>query len=226
MRPELSYFIVIVGLTLVVASSQFPQKWRHLRKKICLSLLGLCLLSTVLLLSVGLQNRPFFIAVTSGDIERVRELLSKRPALIRARTIWENETALHLAVAAGRSEMVAFLLRSGADVSARDASEITPLHEAAFYGNTSVAEVLLKAGADVNAIGYRDKDTPLCVAAAHGNLDVAKLLLANGALVNVANVDGKTPLQLAREEHHTNVVTLLTLPSSQGKGEEQPGNHH
>ncbi len=225
MQPELSYFIVIVGLTLVVASSQFPQKWRHLRKKICLSLLGLCLLSAVLLLSVSLQNRPFFKAVTLGDIERVRELLSERLALIQARTIWENETALHLAAAAGRSEMVAFLLRSGADVSARDASDITPLHEAAFYGNTSVAEVLLKAGADVNAIGYRDKATPLCVAAIHGNLSMVKLLLANGALVNAANKDGKTPLQLAQDEHHTDVAALLT-PPSRSKDEEKSSDHH
>jgi ankyrin repeat protein len=115
-----------------------------------------------------------------------------------------------MAVTSGNTNMVAFLVGAGADVSAKGESNVTPLHLAAFYGHAQIAEELLKAGADVNAGGYRHNDTPLHVAALHGHANVVKMLLAHGADANAENMLHKTPLQLAEETQQTNVITILT----------------
>jgi len=212
----LSDFILLAMLSvLVFLPGSWPSKWRHLRKYVFLIVFGMWLVSAGFLLAGFLQTAPFFNAVKSGNIERVKDLLSKKPSLIQARTFtfWGDDTALNLAARTGNSEMVRLLLKADADVNAADSGGITPLHDAAFFGNDLVAEILLKAGANVNAIGYRDKATPLCVAAIHGHLTMVKILLANGADINALDRDGKTPLQCAQDAHQTNVVAILSNPS-------------
>jgi len=196
-----------VGVLLVTGS---PNR-RRWRKKLLLIAVSVWLVSAGILMIGSFQKRLFFEAVRSGDLARVKELLADKPKLVRSKTFM-GETSLHLAVTAGSNDMVAFLLESGAEVNAKDSSNITPLHLAAFNGNVSVAETLLKAGADVNAVGFRHNDTPLHVAALHGNVGVVKLLLAHGADVTAENMLHKTPLQLAQDYQRTNVIAVLSPP--------------
>ncbi len=168
-----------------------------------------------------LDKRPFLKAVKAGDLGRVKALLAEKPALIRSQTLL-GDTALHLAVASGNTNVVALLLSRGADVNAKGESNVTPLLLAASTGNAQIAEALLRAGADVNATGYRHNDTPLHVAALHGYARVVKVLLAHGAEVNAEDMLHKTPLQLAREHQRTSVVAILTnLPSFKEGGNEK-----
>jgi cytohesin len=164
------------------------------------------------LLARFLHNRPFFDAVREGNTGVVKELLSKNPALIHARTIgiWQNDTALHLAAGAGNNKMVNLLLDRGADVNAKDDASIAPLHLAALHGDASVAETLLMAGANVNETGFKDNNTPLSVAASNGRLNVVRVLLAHGADIKAVDKFGKTALQYAQENHHTNVADILS----------------
>ena len=51
----------------------------------------------------------------------------------------------------GQTEVVRFLIKSGADVNRKSGDDNTPLHSAAFFGRTDIAKLLLKNGADIKA---------------------------------------------------------------------------
>jgi ankyrin repeat protein len=59
----------------------------------------------------------------------------------------------------------------------------------------------------VNA-GVEGGHTPLHSAAFNGNVAIVRLLLARGADPNAAKDDGKTPLDLARERGHVDVLQI------------------
>jgi hypothetical protein len=79
------------------------------------------------------------------------------------------------------------------------------LSKAVGVGDLKAVDAALKAGADAN---YVDEHgfTVLRTAA---NMGTVKLLLARGANATLANRDGQTPLALARQYHHPDVVGLL-----------------
>ena len=222
MTLQMSYFILLGGFSvlfgfLIFSPKSWPPKWWHLRKKVFLVFLGMWLVSAGFLLASFLQTAPFFRAVKSGDIERVERLLAEHPKLIQARSVssmGDEDTALIIAAKGGNNTMVEFLLKAGADVNAADsANNVTPLLGATSYGNTLVVETLLKAGANVNSSGFRHNYTALHIAADRGNLDIIKLLLAHGADISAENMFHKTPLQVAQDEHQTNVIAVLSNPS-------------
>ena len=68
-----------------------------------------------------------------------------------------GRSPLHLAAILERSQTVECLLRSGADVKARDIYDKSPLHLAALRGHTQTVECLLRSGADVNARNINEK---------------------------------------------------------------------
>eukprot|EP00760_Papus_ankaliazontas_P004713 PhM_4_TR12037/c0_g1_i1/m.14334 len=85
---------------------------------------------------------------------------------------------------------------------------VTPLHVAATYGRTDAIRFLLDRGADVLSI--TDKaHTALHCAAACGHVDACTILVQRGAELFAINSDLMTPLDLARQERHENVVYCL-----------------
>ena len=86
----------------------------------------------------------------------------------------------------GNVGVVELLLKSGADIHAKDYYGLTPLHWAAELGYTEVVALLLKHGANINARNNFGV-TPLHRAANHGQTKVLELLLQHGA-----DTEGKT----------------------------------
>ena len=209
-NAQVVFLAWLIGLSILVLLVTRPRGRRKLRWRLLWVVAGVWLVSAGVYFKGVLLRTPFFDAVASSNVERARDLLAKRPNLVDARTLM-GKTALHLAVEAGNTNMVAFLLDAGADANARGDS-VTPLHSAALNGNVEIAELLLGRGAAVDATGFRHNDTPLQVAALHGNADVVRLLLANGADLNAQNMLHKTALQLAQEHQQTNVIDILTSP--------------
>jgi hypothetical protein len=64
-------------------------------------------------------SAELFSAVGAGDAERVRELLASEPEATLARDD-EGATALHYATLNGHREIAELLIKSGADINARD----------------------------------------------------------------------------------------------------------
>jgi ankyrin repeat protein len=95
---------------------------------------------------------------------------------------------LFAAAGEGHAEMVAALVRLGADPAARIRRLIgefplmaTPLHVAAHQGREAAAKALLEAGAPPSAGAEDGTPTPLHVAAGEGHDVLVRLLLGHGA---------------------------------------------
>ena len=114
-------------------------------------------------------------------------------------------TPLHKAVERNRNPAVtAALIEAGANIHARQEDGPTPLHDAR---SPEAVALLLEAGADIEARAnysrwpgpYGYGMTPLHVAALLGNAAVFMALLDAGADPEALDVEGKTPLDYARE---------------------------
>src|SRR2546423_8766741 len=88
----------------------------------------------------------------------------------------DGTTKLHTATYQDDFDAVVKLIRTGADVNARNDYGVTPLSLACSNGNAQIIEALLKAGADPNAT-VRSGETPLMLAARTGNVEAVRLLL-------------------------------------------------
>lgn len=152
-----------------------------------------------------------FEAAALGLVERLRELLDRRPELCHAFSA-DGFTALHLAAFMGHPAATRLLLERGADPNAVATSAqigpVQPLHSAAATRELECARLLVEHGADVNACqagGY----TPLHEAAGNGDVELARLLLGAGADPTARKDDGQTPAELASDRGHQEVLNVL-----------------
>lgn len=128
----------------------------------------------------------------------------------------DGGTAL-IAAASSSSRLVVLLLAEGADIGAKMANgtgvmtrftigiirERVPLE---------LGEILLSHGADVDealAGGRTNGYTPLMMAARNNQEPLVEFLIEHGADVRATAEDGATPLSLAEDEGHENIVEIL-----------------
>ena len=149
-----------------------------------------------------------FEASAVGKFDRVKELVDGQPDLVNAYAD-DGFQPLGLASFFGHEEVAELLLSKGARVNSasKNAQRVMPLHSAVAGGHVAIAKTLLARGADVNA-RQADDFSPLHGAAQNGQLAMVKLLLGHGAEVN-AKGGGRTPLVIALEQGHQDVVALL-----------------
>lgn len=81
-----------------------------------------------------------------------------------------GDTVLHWANRKASNEILAVLLRKGANPDVVNKSRESPLHEAIRLGHFHTAQMLLRCGASVNLPGPKDV-TPLMMAAASPNTE-------------------------------------------------------
>jgi ankyrin repeat protein/uncharacterized protein YceK len=159
----------------------------------------------VLRLEADLGRAPLHLAVEKGQADLV-EWLASETAADNAEDV-NGETALNLAVHAGRTDLARILLDRGADLNHRG-RDSTPLHQAAALEDPALTELLLDRGASVDARSERAM-TPLHVAAGRGRTPVAALLIARGADVDARDHRGATPLHVAASQGHLAVARVL-----------------
>ncbi|KAK8698726.1 hypothetical protein V6N13_114835 [Hibiscus sabdariffa] len=120
----------------------------------------------------------------------------------------EDESIVHHCASVGDFEGLKAALSSGADKDEEDSEGRTALHFACGYGEVKCAQVLLEAGAKVDALD-KNKNTALHYAAGYGRKECVALLLENGAAVTLQNMDGKTPIDVAKLNKQNEVLKLL-----------------
>jgi len=146
-----------------------------------------------------------FHGIRSGNLDYVTAAIKSGADVNKARNPIGELPPLMVAVStpAARAEIVALLVKHGADVNRRwtpksaaagQASGYFPLYQAARHSNADAVEALIKNGADVKA-RVSHGGTAL-----HNTFDVeiGKVLLRHGAEINARNNGGQTPLAIAQ----------------------------
>lgn len=150
----------------------------------------------------------FYKACVLGNRAAVEDMLDEDPSLVRA-TDDMGFTALHGVAGEEQAELAEFLIKKGADVSAKNDVDMTPLHIAQ---NTSIIEVLIRYGADINAKAHFGW-TPLLVQAQEseesGALETIEALLKAGADPNMVDDRGHTALAFAVSRQEDDKILLL-----------------
>ena len=91
----------------------------------------------------------------------------------------QGYTGLHAAAAAGDVARIDALVKSGANLEARDGDRRTPLHVAVFMHRHAAARALLRAGADANALDAQLYDI-VTIASVDNDVEMLKLSLEGG----------------------------------------------
>lgn len=163
-------------------------------------LLSGCL--TLLLFSISCQpktspgvEQQAFEAVRHGDVEALRQILTNRPAVARAKEASYGATLLHLAAKQGSVPLMDTLVRHGSSLDARDSIGRTPLHYALAAGKLQAARWLIEKGANWRLEGEGGL-TCLHAAAISDNPALVELCVQKGVSVNAVSLLG-TPLHSA-----------------------------
>jgi ankyrin repeat protein len=151
-----------------------------------------------------LEQRPGLATQSTGT--GATRAVSKPWFLKGLRYVYAGDTALHVAAAAYRLDLVRTLLALGADVGARNRRGVQPLHAAAesapgsprWNPSAQAATIagLIAAGADPNAQTLEGA-TPLHRAVRTRGAAAVRALLEGGADPDRRNHHGSTPLKLA-----------------------------
>ena len=171
------------------------------------SLCAAAVLLPVALASGAPPDAPLADAAEKLDRARIQALVKQRVDPDAAQI--DGMTALHWAAYHDDPQIVALLVRAGANVKVANRYGVTPLSLACTNGNGAIVDLLLKAGADPNA-ALPGGETPLMTAARSGSLAAVKALLARGAAADGRDERrGQTALMWAAAEGHGAVVQEL-----------------
>ncbi|KAJ5184445.1 Mg2+ transporter protein CorA-like/Zinc transport protein ZntB [Penicillium cf. griseofulvum] len=164
-----------------------------------------------------LGRTPLHWACASGKWRLAEMLLTRtgegegderRPAEVDAVEL-RGKTALHIATAHDRADIVQLLLAHKAAVNAVSDGKWTPLHNACDKGCEAIVRILISEGAQINA-QLLNGITPLHLAAQGGHSEVVKCLLERPDLKRrVRDNFGSTPFLRAAQFKRKDIVLLL-----------------
>lgn len=200
-----AYLILITFLSLVYSLSPKIKKYR---KNIAFCILLVWLFFVFANVYIYFQFEPFFNAIEMVDIAKIQSIINRKPAIVNSERML-GESPLHKAAEIGNPKVIELLLKNGAICNSKNFNRATPLHIAVKKNKEEAVVELIQSCDQVNAMAYRSDLTPLHLASLNGYYKIAKILVENGADITVKNRVGKTPLDIAEENDHKNIVDLL-----------------
>jgi ankyrin repeat protein len=153
---------------------------------------------------------PLRLAALEGDATRVRELIEAGAAVDRIAL--DGNTPLLDAARLGHADVVRVLLEAGADPRVVDQGNMkaTPAHKAGYMGHADVAHLLVAdPRLELDAQGPFNGYTALHDAIWHGHLETARVYVEAGARLNLRALDGRTPVEMARDYGYPEIVDML-----------------
>ncbi len=155
------------------------------------------------------KETAYHLALKKGKPSIVN-LLKKAGGVIDP-LLLEDGASLLNAVNAGDTKEVEILLKHGVNLKGLSPNGNTALGEAAKNGNSQIVKLLLDYGFAQKIDHENDQgSTALHLAAEGGHKECVILLLQKGAKRTKRNHADKTPLALAEQAHHQEVVQLLS----------------
>lgn len=152
------------------------------------------------------EVRKFSDAVVFGDFNKVKQMIADKPVVINSQDEY-GFSALHNVMSEEQFEIVAYLIKNGANVNIQNDQGISPLHLAGYPKNV---ELLLNAGAEIDIIDFQG-NTPLHSIASETDeyIDVVEYLISRNANRNLKNKAGQTPLNIAIEAGNEAMINVL-----------------
>ncbi len=164
----------------------------------------------------------FSEAAAAGHAEKISNVLLAGFSFVDARDS-SSLTPIHRAVDNAHIDVVALLLKHGANPNVTDQSGLTPLHYSARAGADDIARLLLSAEAAVAAVDAAGT-TALHFAAISGSVATVRLLLEHDAAPDPRDSVGISPMHVAVEHGNADILDMLVshgarIGSTDNKGE-------
>ncbi|MCK8060237.1 MULTISPECIES: ankyrin repeat domain-containing protein [unclassified Fusibacter] len=148
------------------------------------------------ILMIACDERPIHKSSREGFFRVIQESL-KTGIRVNARSLENGKTALAYAAAKPyNTDVVEYLIKTGADTSSKDSRGRTPLFEAATYGDLSVFSAVANHTSNLN-VTDDEGNTPLMSAVAQMNLPVIHELIERNANVKLRNNKGESAYDIA-----------------------------
>jgi ankyrin repeat protein len=157
-------------------------------------------------------------AVKSKDVQKLKTLL-KDPLTPVEEADEQGFTPLLWSAREGMVEITSLLLNRGANPNHLDSwMGANAGHKAGFWGRSEVMKLLVNHRLDINGQGLYNGYTPLHDAVSGNHLETAQVLVNAGAKTDIRGHDGKTPLDIAKENRNADMIKLL---NSSGSGSQK-----
>ncbi|KAK0175380.1 hypothetical protein PV327_009132 [Microctonus hyperodae] len=165
------------------------------------------------------------LAAMNGYTHLVRFLVQDHSAAIDVLTL-RKQTPLHLAAGSGQLEVCRLLLELGASIDATDDQGQKPIHAAAMNNYAEVAQLFLQRHPSLVMACTKDGNTCAHIAAMQGSVRVIEELMKfdrQGVITARNKLTEATPLQLAAEGGHAEVVRALVRAGASCADENRAG---
>ncbi|XP_014234163.1 serine/threonine-protein phosphatase 6 regulatory ankyrin repeat subunit A isoform X2 [Trichogramma pretiosum] len=165
------------------------------------------------------------LAAMNGNTHLVRFLVQDHGAALDVLTL-RKQTPLHLAAGAGQLLVCKLLLELGASIDATDDQGQKPIHAAAMNNYAEVAQLFLQRHPSLVMACTKDGNTCAHIAAMQGSVRVIEELMKfdrQGVITARNKLTEATPLQLAAEGGHAEVVKALVRAGASCADENRAG---